>query len=84
MSPEGSNELGSILPSFCPSILLSGSFLAIDSLVFSETQHGVEAHVLLCMKVAFVEKNFMPQKQGKWAESGPKIGFFGFIEKVSH
>ena len=56
----------------------------IYSLVFSETQHGVEAHVLLCMKVAFVEKKILSQKQGKWAENVPKIGFFGFIEKVSH
>ena len=42
---EGSYELGSVLLS----VLLSGSFLGIGSLVFSETHHGVRGHVLLCM-----------------------------------
>ena len=37
--PEGSYELGSLLP--------SGSFLGIGSLVFSETQHDVRGPCLV-------------------------------------
>ena len=49
--PEGSYELGSVLPSIhlsvrwsvLPSVLLYGSFLGIGSLVFSETVYVVRA-----------------------------------------
>ena len=46
--PEGSYELGSVYLSFGPSLLLTGSFLGIGLLVFSETQHGVRG---LCVVV---------------------------------
>ena len=53
--PEGSCELGSVLPfafssfhSFRPSVLLSESFLGIGSLDFSENEHGIRG---LCVVV---------------------------------
>ena len=45
---EGSYELGSVLLS----VLLSGSFLGIGSLVFSETQHGVRDPCLVVCDMA--------------------------------
>ena len=78
MWPEGSYELESV----CPSVLLSGSFLRIGSLVFSETQQGVRG---LCVVVhdgaGFFFKNFFLSQN--W-ENGPKIGFLGFIGRFSY
>ena len=49
---EGSNELGSVHPSFHPSVFLLRSFLRIGSLIFSETQHGDGGpSVVLCEKM---------------------------------
>ena len=75
--PEGSYELGSVLP--------SRSFLAVDSLAFPETQHGVTGPCVVVHESWICKKeNLLSQKWGKWAENGPKTGFFGFIEKFSH
>ena len=41
LRPDGSYQLGSVCPSFNPFVLLFRSFLGINSLVFSETQHDV-------------------------------------------
>ena len=75
---EGSYELGSVLLS----VLLSGSFLGIGSLVFSETQHGVRGPCLVVRDRAgfFLKKSFCPKN----GENGPKTGFFEFIGKFSH
>ena len=71
-------ELGSVHPSVLP----SGSFLRIGSLVFSETQHGVRGQcIVVCDRTRFFEKNIFAQKIGqKWA----KIGLFKFIGKFCH
>ena len=71
--PEGSYELGSVLPPFCPSVLLSRSFLGIGSLFFSETQHDVRGPCLVvCDCWIFLKKSFC----SKNGENGPKTGFF--------
>ena len=59
------------LLSFHPSVPMSGSFLRICSLVFSETQHGVRGPCDLVRDRAgfFEKKNLCPK-------SGPKIRFF--------
>ena len=45
------------------SSVLSGSFLGIGSRVFSETQHGVMALVVLCVaEPDFLKKKFLPRK----------------------
>ena len=58
----------SVFPSFHHSVLLSGSFLGIGKLVFSETQHGVRG---LCVVVRdrgrFFKKFFVP-KMGKMGQ----------------
>ena len=60
--PEGSYELGSVLP--------SGSFLGISSLVFSETEHGVRGPYLVVRdRAGFFKKNLFAPKMGKM---GPK------------
>ena len=71
----------SILPSFHPSVFLSGSFLGIGSLVFSETQHGVRGLCVVVRDRTGFKKTFFCLKNG---ENGPKIGFLGFIGKFSH
>ena len=71
----------SVLPSFPPSLLLSGSFLGIGSLVFSETQHDVRGPCVVRDRVAFFEKNIFSQKMGKM---GQKTGFFEFIGNFIH
>ena len=76
---EGSYELWSV----CPSVLPSGSFLGIGSLFFSETQHVLRAHVLLCMtEPDYLKKIFMPKKWGKFAKNGQKIGFSNLLENL--
>ena len=67
------NEGLSVLPSFCPSVLLSGSFLGIGSLVFSETQHGVRGPCVVVRDGArFSEKNLFAQKVGKMGQKWAK------------
>ena len=45
--------------------VLSGDFLGIGSLVFSGTQHGVGALVVLCVTPKFFENNILPLEWGK-------------------
>ena len=72
--PEGSYGLGSVCPcilsSFCPSVLLSASFLGIGSLVFSETQHGVRGPCLVVHdRSGFFSKKIFVPKLGEWAKN---------------
>ena len=79
--PEGSYELGSILPSFCPSVFLSRSFLGIGSLVFLETYHGVRGPCLVLRDRARIFlKNLFAPKMGKMGQKE----FFEFIGKFGH
>ena len=66
-----------VYPSFCPSILLSGSFLGSGSLVlFLKISIVLGAHVLLCVtEPDFLKKIFLLKKWGKWTK---------FIGKYSH
>ena len=58
------------LASVCPSVLPSGSFLEIGSLVFSETQHGVRGPcVVVRDRAGYLKKMFLPRKWGKWAKN---------------
>ena len=66
-----------VCPSLCPSILPSGRFLGIGSLVFSDTQHGVRGPCCAWQSQIFWKKNFCPK-------NGQKIGVFQFIGKFSH
>ena len=81
---EGSYELGSVLLSFRPSVLLSGSFLGIDSLIFSETQHGVRGPcVVVHDRVGFVKKNFFCPKNGEnGLKTGQKWGFLDLLKNL--
>ena len=64
-----------------PSVCLSGSFLGIVSLVFSETQHGFRGPWDIVLdRAGFFEKKLCPKN----GENGPKIGFFEFIGEFSH
>ena len=65
----------SVFPPLPPFVCLSGSFLGIVSLLFSET----EAHVVLCTSGRFFEKTFFSQKFG---ENAPKIVFLNLLENV--
>ena len=72
--PERSYELGSVRPSvlqsFSPSILLSGSFLGIGSLVFSESLDGVRGPCgVVHDRARFLGINFFAPKRGKWAKN---------------
>ena len=55
----------SVLPSFHPSVLPSGSSLKISSLVFPETQHVRGPCVVVRDRARFLEENFLAQKVGK-------------------
>ena len=77
---EGSYELGSVHPS----VLTSGSFLGIGSLVFSEIQHVLGLMCCCAWQPDFLKKIFLPKNWGKWAKNGQKIGFFKVIRKFSH
>ena len=69
----------SVLPYFHLSVLPSGSFLGIGSLVFSETQHGVWGPCLVVRdRAGFFFKNLFAPKMGQ------KQGFFEFIGKFGH
>ena len=72
----------SVLPSFHLSFSLPGCFLGIVSLVFSKFWHGARNPSVT--EPEFSEKNFLPQKLGKWIKNEPKTGFFSFTEKLGH
>ena len=54
-----------------PSILLSGSFLGIGLLVFSENQYGVRGPCIVAVHDSqiFQQKNVLSQKWGKWVKN---------------
>ena len=66
--PEGSYEWGSVclsvFVSFHLSVCLSGSFLGIDSLVFSETQHSVRGLWVVHDRAGFFLKEIFVPKMG--------------------
>ena len=66
--PEGSYEWGSlclsVFVSFHLSVCLSGSFLGIDSLVFSETQHSVRGLWVVHDRAGFFLKEIFVPKVG--------------------
>ena len=73
----------SVRPSNGPSIHLSfrvsGSFLRIDSLVFSETEHGVTGPYIVTCDSRIFWKNSPPGKNNqKW----PKNRVFRFFKKI--
>ena len=60
---------------------LSGCFLGIGSLNFSEFQHSARNHYeVVCDSCIFWKNFFCPKNLG----NGPKIGFFEFKEKFGH
>ena len=67
--PEGSYELAAR-----PFVLLSGRFLGIGSLVFSETQHGVRGPCAVHGRARFLAKNLF----------ATKMRFLKLIEKFSY
>ena len=84
LRPKRSYELGSvrpsIIPSFCPLLLLSGGFLGIGSLFFSEIQHGVRGPCGIVFGSArFFEKIIFPQKMDKM---GQKQDFLNLLENL--
>ena len=76
--PEGSYEIGSVLPSIClpivcPSFSLPVSFLGIDSLVFFET-YGLRSPYI----VIYDRAGFFWKKNAKNGQKGPKkLDFLG-------
>ena len=73
---------GKVCPSFPPAAYrLSGCFLGIISLGFSEFQHGAKnPYQVVCDSQIFWENYFCPKNWG----NGPKVGFFEFKEKFGH
>ena len=68
-----------------PSVLQSRRFLGILSLVFSEFRHGARnPYEVVHDRAGFSGKSFLPQNLGKWTKNWPKIGLFGFIERIDH
>ena len=63
---QGLSTCPSVLPFFCPSVVLSKSILGISSLVFPETQHSVRGPCVVVRGRAglFEGKCFVP-KMGK-------------------
>ena len=69
--------------SFCPFVLLSGSFLGIGSLIFSETLYGVRGpYGDLCDRAQCFWKNPLLAKITKNGQKLPKNGDFGFFRKI--
>ena len=64
-----------------PSCHLSGCFLGIGSLDFSELQHGVRNRYEVVCDSRIFWKNFFYSKN--WG-NGPKIGLFEFKEKFGY
>ena len=89
---EGSYELGCVHPSiflsfyrlsFCPSVILSESFLRIGSLVFSETQHVVRgACGVVHGRAGFFLKIFFTPKMGKMGKKWTKYRVFWIYWKI--
>ena len=76
--PEGSYEIGSVLPSIrlpivCPSFPLPVSFLGIDSLIFSETYGLRCSYIVICDRAGFFWKKNWCQK---WSKRATKITLF--------
>ena len=81
--PEWSYELGSVLPFFRLSVLLSGGFLWIGSLVFSKTQHCVRGLcVVVLERVGFFKKIFFVPKMGKMGQKCAKNRVFEVYWKI--
>ena len=60
----------SVLPSFCPSVILSGSFPGIGSLVFPETQHDFRVpYGVVGDRSEFLEKKNFAPKMGKMGQN---------------
>ena len=84
--PEGSYELGLSfhLPVLLP-VLLSGSFLGIGVLVFTETLYVVSGPYRdVHGRTQFFGKNHIPAKVTKNGQKCPKNGVFGFLGKSVH
>ena len=82
---EGSYKIGSVCPSILPSILLSfrlsGSFLGIGPLVFSETQDGVRGSCLVVHdRAGFFKKSLFTPRMGKMSQ---KQGFLNLLENLA-
>ena len=59
-----------------PSILPSGSFLVIGSLIFYESQHGGRGSCVVCVtEPDFLKKIFLPKNEGNGPKIGKKKGF---------
>ena len=71
--PEGSYKIGLfVLPSCC----LSGCFLEIVSLDFSDFwHHARNLYEVVYGKATFFGKFFLPQKLGKWSKNSQERGF---------
>ena len=79
--PEGFYEIESVLPSVRPSVL-SGSFLGIGSLVFSETWYGVRGPYGDVWQISiFFEKSSAKNDQ-KCQKMTPKFFIFIFQENL--
>ena len=78
--PEGSYELGSVL---LP-VLLSGSFLGIGSLVYSETLYGVRGPYGDVRDKARPFCKILPAKMTKNYQKWSKIEFLDFLGKSIH
>ena len=83
LDPRSSQKIGSVRPSVLPSVLLSRHFFGIVSLFFSEIWHGDR---ILCEVVrdraGFSGNIFLLPKLGKFAQNGPKTGFFNLLENL--
>ena len=81
---ERSYELGSIRPSVRLSVLLSGSFLGIGSLVFSHTQHGARGpYDVVFDRAEFFEKKYFSSKYGKsMTKIGQKCVFLNLLQNL--
>ena len=65
-----------VCPSFHPAVLLSGGFLGIGWLVFSETQPGVRGpYIVVHGRARLLQKN-LAQKMGKMGKKWGKNRFF--------
>ena len=77
---EGSCKIGSVCPSFCPSIHLPVRFFGIGSLVFSETYHNVRGPYIVVCDSRIFWKN--PHRT-KMVKNGPKTWFLDFLKKIT-
>ena len=77
---EGSYKIGSVCPSFCPSIHLHVRFFGIGSLVFSETYHNVRGPYIVVGDNRIFWKN---RHRTKMVKNGPKTWFLDFWKKIA-